>query len=82
MKNKTSKKAETANSDKPDVIRMLPLDRLKEIRAKLITHEENDWKNGEDFGARTYKRGWSECASHFIQMIDDLDNGTYSSGNF
>lgn len=55
---------------------------VKELRRKLIKHEKTDWKNGDDLGDRCYKRGHSECASHFIQLIDNWENGIYNEKNF
>lgn len=60
---------------------LAPIDKLTELREKLVKQEQNDWEKAADYGARTYKKGWSDCASHFIQMIDDFENGTYSSTN-
>jgi len=54
----------------------------KEIEKKLIKSENNNWKNETDYGIKMYKKGWSECASHFIQMINDLENQNYKSTNY
>ena len=55
---------------------------VKEMRKKLIKFEKEDWKKADDFGLKNYKRGHSNCASHFIQLINDWEKGIYNEKHY
>lgn len=55
---------------------------VEEMYKALLKHEKNKIPKDMDRYVKPYAQGWSNCAGHFIQLIENFKEGHYRKEDF